>query len=86
MRNAFQGPGFLGNTSIAPTDWYSSMVPTALAESDIPEETKPLFRAGPWHEDAMQLKIRGMIKPDISVRILMSAMVFMINIFDLKIT
>jgi hypothetical protein len=76
----------LGKTSIVPTDRYSSEVPPALAESDIPEDIKPLFRAGRSHEDTMQLNIRGMIRHDISERILMPAMVFMINIFDLKIT
>jgi hypothetical protein len=34
----------------------------------------------------MQLNIRRIIRPNISERILIPAMVFMIDIFDLKIT
>jgi hypothetical protein len=56
-----------------------------LTESVLFEEIKPPFEAGPLSHDAMQLTIKGKIKPKISDRVLIPAMIFGIGIFDLKI-
>jgi hypothetical protein len=49
-------------------------------------ETKTFLKDERSLWQAMQLNIKEIIKPEISERILIPAMVFMIDIFDLKIT
>jgi hypothetical protein len=86
MRNGSPGPGFLGKTNKVLTGWYSSGVLISLTESDNPDGASSLFEAGESPHDVMQLNIKGKIRPKINERVLIPAFVFLIGIFDLKIT
>jgi hypothetical protein len=57
-----------------------------LTESDNPDGASSLFEAGESPHDVMQLNIKGKIRPKINERVLIPAFVFLIDIFDLKIT
>jgi hypothetical protein len=83
MRNASSGPGFFGKTSKAFTDWYSLGVSHALVESEITEGLLPPFWAALSPLHIKQLNIKVMIRPEISDRILMPVMVFMVVLFGL---
>jgi hypothetical protein len=86
MRNGSPGPGFLGKTNKVLTGWYSSGVLISLTESENPVEASSFFEAGESPHDVMQLNINGKIRPKINERGLIPAIVFLIGIFDLKIT
>jgi len=86
MRNGSPGPGFLGKTNKVLTGWYSSGVLISLTESENPVEASSFFEAGESPHDVMQLNINGKIRPEINERGLIPAIVFLIGIFDLKIT
>jgi hypothetical protein len=85
MRNASPGTGFLGKTRIEFPGRDSSEVSFIVAESDCIGADWLLFGTCGLLWQAIQLKIKVIIRPFINQALLIPDLKFMINIFDLKI-